>query len=310
MSSIMDALSGLQEESGPASAPAAAEAIAAVHVVDVPEKSCVVFCGSTDWVAAAKGAAGKQKQKADGAMGEEFNSPVVVGGALCGVRVASLSVGPCAGHVLALTSGGHVFAWGQNGQGQLGLGKEGPWCVPGPARAKLWEALGTPTAAATGKNHTLVCYADGTLAACGAGDRGALGLGERKADMPEALAAPKAVPGPAGRGVVAVAAGCDFSLAALGDGSLYSWGWTEFGKLGLGDDGCYNTKDSSIKLTYTASGSPAKVALGADAAAKVVQVSAGKNQGRKRVIQRRLKVGVLEAMFKRKASTLGVRPER
>ncbi|KAH8083962.1 hypothetical protein JL720_8206 [Aureococcus anophagefferens] len=210
---IMGALAGLQDESQDEKKEekkeAKPEAVAAVHAVEAPAKSCLVLCGSTDWVAAAKGAAGKQKQKQDGAQGDQFDSPVVVGGALAGVRVSYVSVGPSAGHVLAFGDG-KVFAWGQNSHGQLGLGAKAAWVVEAVSDA------------------------------------------------------------------VCIAAGTDFSLAGASTGKVYSWGWTEFGKLGQGDDGCYNTKDSSIKLTYTAAGAPGLV-KGLPAGFEPVQVSAGKN---------------------------------
>ena len=274
---IMGALAGLQDESQDEKkeekTEAKPEAVAAVHAVEAPAKSCLVLCGSTDWVAAAKGAAGKQKQKQDGAQGDQFDSPVIVGGALAGVRVAYVSVGPSAGHVLAFGDG-KVFAWGQNSHGQLGLGAKAPWCVPGPAEAKAWSAPGTPVSAACGKNHTLVLYADGAVASAGCGERGALGHGDKAKDMPEMSHDPKIVE--AVSDVVCIAAGTDFSLAGASTGKVYSWGWTEFGKLGQGDDGCYNTKDSSIKLTYTAAGAPGLV-KGLPAGFEAVQVSAGKN---------------------------------
>ncbi|KAH8075936.1 hypothetical protein JL720_10394 [Aureococcus anophagefferens] len=251
----MGALAGLQDESQDEKKEekkeAKPEAVAAVHAVEAPAKSCLVLCGSTDWVAAAKGAAGKQKQKQDGAQGDQFDSPVVVGGALAGVRVSSCPSALPPDHVLAFGDG-KVFAWGQNSHGQLGLGAKAAWCVPGPTEAKAWSAPGTPVSAACGKNHTLVLYADGAVASAGCGERGALGHGDKAKDMPEMSHDPRVVE--AVSDAVCIAAGTDFSLAGASTGKVYSWGWTEFGKLGQGDDGCYNTKDSSIKLTYTAAG--------------------------------------------------------
>ena len=286
MADLAGLFGDLAEESAAKGADAAetkAEAtVAQVLRVDAPASTALVFCGSADWVAAAKGAAGKVRQKAEGPNGEEFNAPVVVA-SLGGVRVLSLAVGPNAGHCLALTEAG-ARAWGQNADGQLGLGDKGAWCVPGPAPATLWDRDGdAAVSAAVGKNHTLVVYASGAAYSCGGGERGALGYGERKAELPERQTTPRAV---ALSGVAAVAAGVDFSLAATSGGALYSWGWSEFGKLGQGDDGCYNTKDASIKLTYTAAGTPTKVRLplapkGGDgpptSTGVVVQVSAGKN---------------------------------
>lgn len=257
------------------------------------EGGLVVICGSTDWANAAKGTAGKIKQKSSGAKFEEFNSPTVVG-TLSKQRVARLGVGPCAAHCAAVTGDGRLFLWGLNKSGQLGLGPGGPSVVLGPTEASLWAEVVAegkkkkPRAykVAVGKNHTLVSFDSGAVATAGCGSRGALGRGERKADLAEVCPKPGHVTGLAGREVVELAAGADFSLCVDSNGSLYSFGWTEFGKLGQGSDGCYNTKDSSIKLTYTAAGTPARVALprvssdssdAPQAPRIVVQCSAGKN---------------------------------
>ena len=53
---------------------------------------------------------------------------------------------------------------------------------------------------------------------------------------------------------------------------LYTWGWSEYGKLGTGTDGSYNTRDSSIKITYTAT-DISKIPM----EGKIIQVSAGKH---------------------------------
>ncbi|KAJ1456985.1 regulator of chromosome condensation 1/beta-lactamase-inhibitor protein II [Pelagophyceae sp. CCMP2097] len=246
------------------------------------------MCGSNDWATVVKG--GKAKPKGAVAGGDEFNSPVRMRSCLDNVRVKSLGVGPCAAHCVALTADGRVFVWGLNTSGQLGLGNGSPEVVPGPTLALLWKshtlkaACGKTAAikAACGKTHTLIVFEDGAMLSCGAGAKGALGYGTRKADLKEISPTPKRVlAGQVSENThfVDAAAGCDFSLGVTADGQLYSWGWTEFGKLGLGDDGCYNTKAASIKLTYTASGAPARVRLPRDDSpeAKIVSAAAGKN---------------------------------
>ena len=100
--------------------------------------------------------------------------------------------------------------------GQLGLGPGAPSVVPGPTLAPLWAAKGSARKAALGKNHTLLCYADGSVYSAGAGERGALGYGERKSDLPERQLTPRKVEGgelAGGAHIVHVAAGVDFSLA-------------------------------------------------------------------------------------------------
>lgn len=39
-------------------------------------------------------------------------------------EIIQVAAGPCAKHVLALTSKGQVYAWGKNNEGQLGLGSD------------------------------------------------------------------------------------------------------------------------------------------------------------------------------------------
>jgi len=282
----------------------------------------IVMCGSTDWANAVKGSAGRMTQGS--VAPPQFNAPTVIQApALKSARIARLGVGPCAGHCVAITDDGRVFAWGLNTHGQLGLGEVGapvptgkkgvtspsvtPATVAGPTEAPRWTTQrassakgggssasrggGAPRAVscAVGKNHTLITFADGAVWAAGHGARGALGYGTRKPDMPDACSVPRrvAVGGTTGQPPIrAVAAGADFSLAVGARGELYSWGWSEHGKLGHGTDGQYNTKDSSIKLTYTASGTPRRVDAFAEDAAdgastrlitNVVAVSAGKH---------------------------------
>ena len=265
---VLGALADLQQESEPAVTEAKATAVSSTITVTTPNPTTVIFCGSADFVAAAKGPSGKAQQKKEGANGKEFNKPVIIS-SLSDKRVRFLSVGPSAGHIIALTGEG-VFVWGLNGNGQLGLGNKGGYCHPGPVRATLWDRDGdAPISVATGNKHTLMVYASGQVFACGAGERGQLGLGITKTTLVD-INTPKKVPL---EKIVCIAAGTDYSLAADEAGQLYSWGWSEYGKLGTGSDGAYNTKDSSIKMTYTET-AITKVDI---RDGKVIQVSAGKH---------------------------------
>ena len=112
-------------------------------------------------------------------------------------------------------------------------------------------------------------YASGTILSCGAGERAQLGLGHKGAALNDQNK-PQKVPIEAK--VACIAAGHDYSLCADEGGALYSWGWSEYGKLGTGTDGSYNTRDSSIKITYTAT-DISKIPM----EGKIIQVSAGKH---------------------------------
>ena len=179
---VLGALADLQEESKPEPTAETNEAVSSLMKVETPNPTSVLFCGSADFAAAAKGASGKAQQKKDGANGEEFRAPVIIS-SLNDKKVRYLSVGPSAGHVVALTGDG-TYVWGLNGNGQLGLGTKGGYVHPGPVKAKLWDVEGdTPVAVAAGNRHTLMLYASGTILSCGAGDRAQLGLGHKGAAL-------------------------------------------------------------------------------------------------------------------------------
>jgi len=242
-----------------------------------PENPVVVMAGSMDWARAVKGAAGKIKAKTKTEVEpEQFSTPTVLGGLS---RVASIATGPSAGHFCFVGQDGKVWVMGLNANGQLGLPEVSATVVRAPVFARAWTSNGgtgkkvgrevnalKAVKAAVGKNHTLVLLEDGSVMSAGCGSRGALGRGtKKKNDSLDVAPAPGRVafPGNATR-AAEIAAGCDFSLAVTRDGSLYSWGWSEFGKLGHGTDGSYNTKASSIKMTYTAVAEPARVRLPLD----------------------------------------------
>jgi alpha-tubulin suppressor-like RCC1 family protein len=147
-------------------------------------------------------------------------------------------------HSLALLSGGTVDSWGANRSGQLGDGsKNGPEkCALEPC-AKKAEPIGglsNVTAIAAGGEHSLALLSNGTVEAWGANEAGQLGDGtsagpETCGEGSEAHACsrtPVAVSGLSN--VIAIAAGAEFSLALLSNGTVEAWGANEFGELGDG----------------------------------------------------------------------------
>lgn len=125
-------------------------------------------------------------------------------------------------HSLAVASDGAVWAWGFNGDGQLGDGtnvhRRTPTRVSGLSRAR---------AVATGSFHSLAVTADGALWAWGNNDNGQLGDGTTVNRH-----GPTRVPGLSG--VRAVAASASHSLAVTADGALWAWGDNIHGQLGNG----------------------------------------------------------------------------
>ena len=108
-------------------------------------------------------------QLALGTMGGQYPTPMQVSG-LSGVT--ALAVGSRGHHVLALKSDGTVWAWGTNGNGELGDGTTTSRDVPVQV-----SGLSGVVAVAAGQNHSLAQTADGTVWGFGANGSGQLGDG-------------------------------------------------------------------------------------------------------------------------------------
>lgn len=162
----------------------------------------------------------------------------------------------------AVTTTGHVFAWGDNGKGELGLGKEGklenyvtPVEIPG---------LEHVTAISSGESHTLALLEDHEVMAFGANQQGQLsGESTEKCGSVVCERAPKTVSGLSE--VMAVAAGKNFSVAlkeiegSSTTGKVYTWGTNEdYGQLGRGGASGFSSTPTEVEglspVTSIASG--------------------------------------------------------
>ncbi|MBL0226589.1 MAG: carboxypeptidase regulatory-like domain-containing protein [Geobacteraceae bacterium] len=131
-------------------------------------------------------------------------------------------------HSLALKNDGSLWAWGYNGEGQLGIDRKENQYSPQPVAAgSSWSSV------SAGFSHTLAIMSDGTLWAWGDGSYGQLGLGfiepGYKVTTPQPLKD--------GFSWKKIAAGAFFNLAIRSDSTLWSWGFNDFGQLGSGDTG-------------------------------------------------------------------------
>ncbi|MFA7239572.1 MAG: hypothetical protein WC091_05615 [Sulfuricellaceae bacterium] len=116
-------------------------------------------------------------------------------------KIISVAVG--SGHSLALDSEGHVYAWGNNRQGQLGIGDMDTRLTP-----TLIGRYPGAKGVAAGAWHSLLILEDGSLLGWGDDSTGALGDGA----LLDARSTPAALLAPDGKG--------RFTVGGLGDESL------------------------------------------------------------------------------------------
>ncbi|XP_053987984.1 E3 ubiquitin-protein ligase HERC2 isoform X2 [Hylaeus volcanicus] len=137
-------------------------------------------------------------------------------------------------HALALTQDGKVFSWGEGEDGKLGHGN----CLS-LDKPRLIESLKSKRIRdiACGSGHSAAITSIGELYTWGLGEYGRLGHGDTSTQLK-----PKLVQSLVGQRVIQVACGSRDAqtMALTADGSVYSWGDGDFGKLGRGgSDGCY-----------------------------------------------------------------------
>ncbi|KAI3465942.1 hypothetical protein Pfo_022605 [Paulownia fortunei] len=131
-------------------------------------------------------------------------------------------------HSLAVTSQGHVWAWGRNSESQLGRGQLSPremWNKP--QKVEGLNQVRVLAAFASGVVSAAIGD-DGTLWVWGKSKRGQLGLGK---DITEAVL-PSRVEALHGQEIVKVSLGWGHALALTRDGKLFGWGYYADGRLG------------------------------------------------------------------------------
>jgi len=120
----------------------------------------------------------------------------------------------------------YLWSWGDNDNGQLGIGEPlvNFSSVPAPVFSGLpWVQV------SAGFSHSLGIKTDGSLWAWGNNERGELGTGDDNARQYSPIQVGKEMDW------VSVSAGNFFSLGLRSDGCLYAWGLNDHGQLGLGD---------------------------------------------------------------------------
>jgi len=133
-------------------------------------------------------------------------------------------------HTVALKNDGTVWAWGNNSNGQLGIGSITSSSMPVQA-----SGLAGMTAVAAGFGHTLALKSDGSLWTWGNNSKGQLGNGLTNGiviDSPTPVGISGLV------GITDIAGGYEGSVAVKGvlkgDGTVWAWGSNNYGQLGNG----------------------------------------------------------------------------
>ncbi|MGE3801661.1 MAG: RCC1 domain-containing protein [Candidatus Kapaibacterium sp.] len=134
-------------------------------------------------------------------------------------------------HSVALKNDGTVWTWGYNRSGELGLGNK----VDKDQPTKV--SIVNVAAVAAGNGHTLALKSDGTVWAWGTNRNGQV---DPSFGADPVIISPKKIEGLSN--VKAIAAGGNFSLALLEDGTVKAWGANNSGQLGNGE------ADSDAKL--------------------------------------------------------------
>ena len=152
------------------------------------------------------------------------------------VRIKIIAAG--CDHSLAVSTGGQVYGWGSNAEGEVGDGTtrerdipvkvslDGPIGTAGPGRA---AAAARVVSLFAGGRHSLALLSSGTVLAWGDNSAGQLGDG-----LPGSSDSPVAVALPGGSKVRAISASDFDSLALTAGGHVLAWGAGDLGQLGNG----------------------------------------------------------------------------
>jgi E3 ubiquitin-protein ligase HERC2 len=137
----------------------------------------------------------------------------------------------CGGsHSACISKNGELFTWGKGRYGRLGHGDSDDQTKP--KLVQFFNGMRVVcVACGSGDSQTMAVTDDGQVWSWGDGDYGKLGRGGS-----DGCKSPKSVTDLAGKGVVKVECGSQFSVALTKSGEVYTWGKGDYYRLGHGTD--------------------------------------------------------------------------
>jgi|GEM_PF-959907 len=156
-------------------------------------------------------------------------SPIMVSGAS---SVVSTATGVGGRHTLALATGGSLYAWGNNDDGQLGDGT-----TTSRLAAEQITGISDVAVIGAGQDHSLAATNDGTLYAWGSNAYGQLGVTTTQT-CGSTPCSESPIPVTGASGVIAVAGGANHSVALTTSGNVYAWGANDKGQVGASNSTC------------------------------------------------------------------------
>jgi len=156
---------------------------------------------------------------------------------------------------MALDKYGHIWSWGSNSSGQLGIGNyyiggstPYAWIIP------YFENV---TEIAAGYEHGVALKEDGSVWCWGQQSNGRLGVNDEtaavlagpfQAQLDDPTKTPQQ-PGTFVQGIVEIAAGPRHTLALGLDGHVWAWGNNWYGQIGDGTDGNAANRSTLVQVS-------------------------------------------------------------
>jgi alpha-tubulin suppressor-like RCC1 family protein len=165
------------------------------------------------------------------------NMPIAVdlSGVISSKNIKEIAVGR--DHTVVLSNDSFVFAWGSNGNGQLGDGTLNQRYVPIAVNSSGVLSGKVISHVSAGDSFTVVVSSDGKVFSWGKNDNGQLGDGTLNQQyVPIAVNTSGVL---SGKIITLVSSGNSHTIVVSNDGQVFSWGNNQFGQLG---DGSFNVR--------------------------------------------------------------------